>query len=157
MTARNAHGFAVLACFALLASAPAIAEDTNTLTLVGNVTNVSQITHPNQPNKTGMTIAVLAGMPAGVTTPLRISMECTPALGCYDPWWISSGGCTPHQQSASIDFEGGEISFYSCSEPNAYGACVEVAGHLWMDSQGYLQVVPESIKALPGQDCSWKP
>lgn len=154
--ARNASGFAVLACLVLLASAPATAEDTNTLTLVGNVTNVSQTTYPNRPTRTSMTVAVLAGMPAGVTTPLRLSMECTPAMDCYDPWWLSTGGCTPHLVTASIDYEGGTVSSYSCSNPQAYGACVQVVGHLWKDSQGYLTVVPESIYSLPAGECSWK-
>jgi hypothetical protein len=146
---------AMLASSTLLAPAPAAAADSNTLTLVGNVTSVSQTTHPGQPAKSGMAIAVLAGMPDGVTTPLRISMECTAAMDCYDSWWLSSG-CTASYASASIDFSGGLFQSYSCSNPHTYGACVEVIGHLWTDDQGYLLVVPETINALPSYDCSSK-
>lgn len=156
MIARNASGFAALACLLLLASAPATAEDVNTLTLVGNVTGVNQTTHPGQPDETGMAIAVLAGMPKGVTTPLQIFMKCTAAMGCYDPGWLSSG-CTPYFASASIDFEGGVFNSYSCTKPGTYGSCVEVVGHLWTDGQGYLVVVPESISSLPAGACSEKP
>jgi hypothetical protein len=156
MMARNASGFAVLTCLVLLASAPATAEDVNSLTLVGNVTGVNQTTHPGQPTQTGMAIAVLAGMPKGVTTPLQVFMECTADMGCYDPWWLSSGGCTPYFASASIDFEGGVFNSYSCTKPHTYGSCVEVIGHLWTDSQGYLVVVPESIRSLPAGECSSK-
>ena len=151
-----ACGIAALA-FALLAPAPACAADANTLTLVGNVTSVSRTTQSGQPTRTGMAIAVLAGMPDGVTTPLQVSVQCTAAMGCYDSWWLSSGGCATSYHSASIDFSGGLFETYSCSDPHTYGACVEMTGHLWTDSQGYLSVVPEAINPLPSQDCSSKP
>ncbi len=152
----TACAFAALTFFTLLASAPASAMDSNSLTLVGNVTSVNQTTSPGKPTKTGMAIAVLAGMPGGVTTPLQVAMECTAAMGCYDSWWLSSG-CTPASSSASIDFSGGVYSTYYCSAPHTYGACVEVVGHLWTDSQGYLSVVPETITSLPSNNCSSKP
>ena len=158
MVKTTAHcSFPVFSLFVLLASAPAFAMDSNSLTLVGNVTSVNQTTSPGKPTKTGMAIAVLAGMPDGVTTPLQVAMECTVAMGCYDSWWLSSGGCAPSYHSASIDFSGGVYQSYSCSDPHTYGACVEVVGHLWTDSQGYLAVVPETITSLPSNNCSSKP
>jgi hypothetical protein len=84
-------------------------------------------------------------------------MECTAAMDCYNSWWLSAGsGCVPYYATASIDYEGGTLSSYSCTNPHTYGACVQVVGHLWTDSQGYLTVVPESIYSLPGGECSWK-
>lgn len=153
---RCALGFAVLAGFVLLGPLPATAADGNTLTLVGNVTSVSQTVQSGQPTRNNMAIAALSGMPSGVTTPLRLAFDCTSAMGCYDSWWLSSG-CTSAFASASIDFTGGTLKTYTCASSHTYGACVEVVGHLWTDSQGAFVVVPDSVLALPSNDCSSKP
>jgi hypothetical protein len=156
MMTRSAFGLAVLAGLMLLGPVPGIAADGNTLTLVGNVTGVTRTIQTGQPTRDTLAIAVLAGMPSGVTVPLHVSVACTAAMGCYDSWWLSSG-CTYAFASASIDFSGGTLKTYTCANPHTYGACVEVVGHLWTDSQGIFTVVPDSILALPSSNCSWKP
>lgn len=136
----------------LLTPLAASAADANSVHLVGNVAAVSRTTVSGSV-ATGMTVAFRA--PSTTGSPLSVAFTCGSSMGCWDSWWLSSvSGCTATYHSAA-SVPGTFYESYTCASSTAYGACVDVEGHIGFDGNA-MTVYPDSITALSWYDCSSK-